>query len=118
LSASTFVTPVFGKSVFDNHQTVFTTSFARILLVRVERLINGPRRFHLRTNALALVRLILAGLRTRWVGSPPVVDAIRHRAVKLKAWPRGGGAWSMDCGWMSADLAAFGVVDDELRLLR
>jgi hypothetical protein len=84
----------------------------------VERLINGPRRFHLRTNALASVRLILAGLRTRWVGSPAAVDAMRRLAVKLKAWPRGGGAWSIDCGWMSADLAAFGVVDDELCLLR
>jgi hypothetical protein len=43
---------------------------------------------------------------------------MRHLAVELKAWLSGGGAWSIDCGWMSADLAAFGVVDDELRLLR
>jgi hypothetical protein len=28
------MTPALGKSVFDNHQTVFTASFARILLVR------------------------------------------------------------------------------------
>jgi hypothetical protein len=97
---------------------MFTASFARILLVRVERLINGPRRFHLRTNALTSVRSILAGLRICWVGSPPAVGATRQLAVKLKAWRHGGGAWSIDCGWMSADLAAFGVVDYELRLLR
>jgi hypothetical protein len=52
------VTPVFGKSVFDNHQTVFTASFARILLVRVERLINGPLTARFRRAAIKPLPLV------------------------------------------------------------
>jgi hypothetical protein len=67
------VTPVFGKSVFDNHQTVFTASFARILLLRdsecVKKLgVFPPRdfaRFRCRIDSFLAVAVL--GV---WTGRP------------------------------------------------